>query len=353
MFFRSKKLLGLDIGTSSIKIAELDVSGSGAVLQNFGFIQTPQNSVATEEIRDVSSLSSAISNLISEVKTKRKKVSSGIGGTSVIVRKITMPKLEGKILKDQIRFEAEQYIPFDINNISLSHVLLPTFNQSSTMDVLLVAAQNEIITQYLAAIENANLKASIFEVSGFSLANCFEFNYGKLKDQTVGLFNFGSSITNFVVISNGDVVFCRDILVGGSNYTSEISKNMGVSLPESEALKISASAKKDVPEEVMSVIQMTTDMVIEEIKNSLDLLNVSTNGTALNRCYFTGGACQTYGLIDNLVKSTGLPFEPLNPFKRISANKKKFSLSYLKQISFLSTISMGLGLRLEADHDPD
>jgi type IV pilus assembly protein PilM len=264
-----------------------------------------------------------------------------------------MPRMENRLLKEQIKFEAEQYIPFDVNNISLTHLVLPTLSQGSTMDVLLIAAQNEIITQYLAAIENANLTTSILEVTGFSLANIFEYNYGKFRDQVIGIFNFGASVTNFVVIAQGDVVFSRDILVGGSSYTNEISKNLGISIPEAESLKISASSKKDIPEEVGTYMQITTDSIIDEIKNSMDLLNVSTNGIAINKCYYTGGAGSTLGLIESLVKSTGVPFELLNPFKKMQANPKKFSPAFLKQINQFSAVSLGLALRQVSDHDPN
>jgi type IV pilus assembly protein PilM len=351
MFFGSKKLLGLDIGTNSIKIAELDLNGGSATLQNFGFLPTPINSVAPEEIKDVYALGSAISSLVAEIKTSRKSVCVGLSGTSVIIRKITMPKMEDKLLKEQIKFEAEQYIPFDINNISLTHVVLKSLSQGSTMDVLLVAAQNEIITQFMALIENANLKSSVMDVTGFALSNIFEFNYGKQHDQNIGIFNFGSSVTNFVVLSQGEVVFCRDILVGGSNYTNEISKNLGISLNEAEALKISASTKKDIPEEVNMHIQITTDSIIEEIKNSLDLLNVSTNGISVNKFYYTGGASSTFGLIESLNKNTGVPFEHLNPFRKIQTNSKKFSSAFVKQIGQFAAVSLGLGLRQVSDND--
>lgn len=351
MLFGSKKLLGLDIGTNSIKIAELEMTGNAATLVNFGFLPTPINAMAPEEIKDVYALGSAISSLISEMKTKRKSVCVGLSGTSVIIRKITMPKMEEKLLKEQIKFEAEQYIPFDINNISLTHVVLNKMSQGSTMDVLLVAAQNEIITQYMSLIENANLKSSIMDVTGFALSNIFEYNYGKPVEQNIGIFNFGASVTNFVVISQGEVVFCRDILVGGANYTNEISKNLGISANEAEALKVSASTKKDVPEEVNMHIQITTDSIIEEIKNSLDLLNVSTNGISVSRFYYTGGASSTFGLIESLNKSTGVPFEHLNPFRKIQANSKKFSTAFVKQIGQFAAVSLGLGLRQVDDND--
>jgi type IV pilus assembly protein PilM len=203
----------------------------------------------------------------------------------------------------------------------------------------------------MSLIENANLKSSIMDVTGFALSNIFEYNYGKPVEQNIGIFNFGASVKNFVVISQGEVVFCRDILVGGANYTNEISKNLGISANEAEALKVSATSKKDVPEEVNMHIQITTDSIIEEIKNSLDLLNVSTNGLTVSRFYYTGGASATFGLIESLNKSTGVPFEHLNPFRKIQANSKKFSTAFVKQIGQFAAVSLGLGLRQVDDND--
>ena len=173
MFFKSKKVLGLDIGTSSIKIAELDVSGKGAQLLSFGFAPTPANSVAAGEISDITSVGIAVQGLISEIGTKRKNISTGMWGTAVIVKKITIPMMDRKLIQDQIRFEAEQYIPFDINNINLAHHVLKTSASPDTIDLLLIAAQNELVFQYTAVVESTGLKCSVLDVSGFALANCF------------------------------------------------------------------------------------------------------------------------------------------------------------------------------------
>src|SRR5690606_29217505 len=121
MFFKSKKVLGLDIGTSTIKMAEMDVSGRGASLEGFSFVQTPPNSVSAGELTDVASLSMIVQSLVSELKSKRKNVCVGMWGTAVIVKKITVPKADKKLISEQLGFYAEQYIPFDINNVSLSH----------------------------------------------------------------------------------------------------------------------------------------------------------------------------------------------------------------------------------------
>lgn len=349
MFFKSKKVIGLDIGTSSIKLAEMDVSGKGAQLLSFGFAPTPPNSVSGGEIVDIAAVGIAIQNLIAEVKSKRKNLATAMWGTAVIVKKITIPKMDRKLVRDQIRFEAEQYIPFDINNISLAHHILSTSASPDTMDILLIAAQNELVTQYTQVIEFSALKCSVLDVSGFALANSFEVNYGKFPGEVIGLLNFGASITNFVVLQYGEVIFCRDIPVGGANYTNEIHKAMGVTVGEAEALKLSAVSRRDVPDEVHSVISATNEAVTEEIRSSLDFLSATTNGLTLNRCFYTGGSSQTSGLIETISRVTGIPMEPFNPFAKIKANPKKFSPEYLAQIKNFAGVVTGLALRQEGD----
>lgn len=349
MFFKSKKVIGLDIGTSSIKLAEMDVSSKGAQLLSFGFAPTPPNAVSGGEIVDISAVGMAIQSLVAEVGSRRKIASTAMWGTAVIVKKITIPRIDKKLIKDQIRFEAEQYIPFDINNISLAHHILNTSSSPDTMDILLVAAQNELVLQYTQTIEMTGLSCGVLDVSGFALANSFELNYGRIPGEVIGLLNFGASITNFVVIQNGEVIFCRDIPVGGANYTNEIHKGMGVTIPEAEALKLSAVSRREVPDEVHSIISATNEAVTEEIRSSLDFLSATTNGISLSRCFYTGGSSATSGLVETVTRVTGVPMEPFNPFIRIKANPKKFSQEYLDQIRSFAGVVTGLALRTQGD----
>ncbi|MBX2988813.1 MAG: type IV pilus assembly protein PilM [Bdellovibrionaceae bacterium] len=349
MFFKSKKVIGLDIGSSSIKLAELDVSKSGATLQSFRLAPTPLNAISSGELTDPVALGATIRGLFDELGSKRKNISTGMWGMAVIVKKITMPKMDAKLLAEQIRYEAEQYIPFDINNVSLAHHVLTTSASPDTQDVLLVAAQNELVSQYMRTVELAGLTCKVLDVNGFALANCFEMNYGRFPGQNIGLLSFGASITNFVVISNGDVVFSRDISVGGANHTSEISKGMGVSLQEAEMLKLSAVAGQEVPDDVTNLITMTNETVAEEVRNSLDFLGATTNGMTLHRCLITGGASPTPGLADSISRTTSLRLETLNPLMKVKVNAKKIPPEYLDQIMPFSAIAIGLGLRQAGD----
>ena len=238
MFFSQKKILGLDIGTSSIKIAEIDAGRRGVTLNKFTVVPIADGAVVGGEILDGTAVTQVIQGACRQAKTKRKNVCAGMWGTSVIVKKISMPRMDDKVVAEQIKWEAEQYIPFDINEISLEyHILKSMRGAGENMEVLLVAAKQEFVFRYLEVIENAGLKCSLIDVSGFALANCFEFNYG-ITNEPTALLNIGAGVTNFVVVDRGEVIFSRDVSVGGMNYTNDIHKGMGVSVPEAESLKI-------------------------------------------------------------------------------------------------------------------
>src|SRR5690606_2725034 len=146
---------------------------------------------------------------------------------------------------------------------------------------------------------------------------------GKLRGETVGVINFGAAVSNFVVISGGEVVFCRDIPVGGANYTNEISKTLGVTTQEAESLKLSAVSRREVPDDVHAIIQTTNDMIADEIRNSLDFLSATSASSNLSRIFYTGGSAGTTGLIETIQKSTGLGAELFNPFQKIRFNSRR------------------------------
>lgn len=349
MFFSKKKIIGLDIGTSSIKLAELDAGRRGMVLNRFGVYPIDTGAVVGGEIVEAASVTQAINSVVRLAKTKRKHVATGMWGTSVIVKKISMPRMDEKVIAEQIKWEAEQYIPFDINEISLEHHILRSMRGSSeNMEVLLVAAKQEFVFRYLEVVEAAGLKCSCIDVAGFALANCFEFNYG-VTSQITALLNIGAGVTNLVVVDKGEVIFSRDIPTGGALYTADINKGMGVSLQEAEALKISASMGQEVPEEVNSIIHSTTDTVVDEIRNSFEFFSATAGGAVIQKFYVTGGSIYVPGLVEALSKSSGIPFEVMDPFLKIDVNTKNVLPDYLAQIKPICSVALGLGLRKEND----
>lgn len=349
MFFTDKKVVALDIGTSSIKLAELDFSRRIPTLKKFAVLPLSPGLVSGGEIVEPTAVAQAIESLVKSVKSKRKYVSTGMWGTSVIVKKISMPKMEEKLVAEQIKWEAEQYIPFDVNEISLEYHILETRSANmESMEVLLVAAKQEFLFRILEAVEGAGLKCGVVDVSGFALANCFEANYGTV-DGTIALLNIGAGVTNFVVVERGEVIFCRDVAVGGYNYTSDIHKSMGVSLVEAEALKISASLGQEVPDEVNRIIANTNEQVVDEIRNSFEFFGATSNSASPQRVVVSGGSIFIPGLVDQMTKAIGLSYELLDPFTRLGYDSKVFSAEYISQIKAISPVVLGLAMRKFGD----
>ena len=349
MLFGSKKIVGLDIGSSSIKMAELEVGMKGAKLLSFGMIPTPAASVNNGDISDPQSLSVAIKSLGNDIRTRRKVVSTALFGTAVIVKRISIPRVDLKLVPEQIKWEAEQYIPFDLNSIVLSYHLINPKGTTDNLDILLIAAQKEVVNGYTSSVNSAGFQIGVLDVSGFALANAFELNYGTPKGQTVGLLDFGSNVTNFIVMNNGEVVFSRDMSVGGFSYTNDIQRELGLSIDEAEAMKMSVATGQPAPDEVHSVISATNDVIVEEIRNSFDFFSGSSGGLAITQCYFTGGASRTSGLVGQLSQATSVTFEPLNPFLKVESGNKSIQPDYFERISPYCACAIGLALRAVGD----
>ena len=348
MFFSSKKVVGLDLGSNSIKMAELKVNGNVAELENFASVQTPSQAMNNGEITDSFLLGEAIKSLHKEQKFSRKTASVGMWGNSAIVKKISLPKRDPKELREQIKFEAQQYLPFDISQVTLEYHTLPFSTTTDMMDVLIIAAQNDFITKYVEVTTFAGMNCKIIDVSSLALANIFEFNYGRMNEP-IALFNFGATSTQFLVVLQGEVLFVRDIPVGGFHFTNEISKNMGITYDEAEALKLTQDQSSDQPENTRTFMNIALEYVTEEVRNSIDFYSASGGDLQITKAFHTGGASLTGGMIEHLQDVLKIPFEPLNPLLKIKPANKKLTPAYLAQISPFLAITLGLALRQVGD----
>ena len=350
MFWGSKKVLGLDIGTSTIKMAEVELSRGRATLSAFAMSATPTQAVVAGDILDPAAVAQTVASLFQELRSKRKQVAVGLWGSSVIVKKISIPRMDEKVVGEQIRWEAEQYIPFDINEVNLAYKILKGLQQSTeTIDILIIAARQDQAFKYVEIVQSAGLQCSILDVGGFALANCFEANYGVLQGEAVALLNIGASVTNLVIVESGEVVFCRDVPVGGLTHTGEIQKALSVSTEEAESIKLSACIGQEAPEEVPNILRSANEIIGDEIQGSFDFfLNTNAN-TQLKRCFITGGGARVPGLVEHLSKVLNIPCAPLNALNRINTNAKNLSPGYVADISDFLSVSLGLGLRKQGD----
>ena len=348
MLFRKKKLIGLDIGTNSVKLAELDVSPRQVILNRFSMVPTPPSAIINGGIVEGGLISEAVRQAISELKTKRKIVSSGLWGSSVVVKRINMPHMEEGLVSEQIRWEAEQYIPYDINEVNIEYKILNLSGETSeNMEVLLVAAMQDSVFKIAEIIEVAGLSCSILDIEGFALANCFERNYGGENSGVIGLFNIGSSVTNFVILEKGEIVFCRDIPVGGGTYTAALHRSMGISMEEAESMKISASMGHPTPDEATSVIESTHEIVLEELKSGLEFFMNTNHSQELTQSYISGGGSRTLGLGERMKEA--YKTVRMDPLIGIKCNTKKVPMDLINSIKDFGVVAIGLGLREPGD----
>lgn len=345
MLFSSSKIIGVDLGSNSVKFIELEPVGNSFQLVSFHMAPTPLNSISNGQITDTAMLAEPIRQCLKEAKTKTKKAATGMWGGTIIIKKISIPKVEKAVLDETIRFEAEQYIPFDINSVALTYVPLSLVLSGDTMEVLVIAAKSDEVVQYIETLSLAGLQCGVLDANGIALANCFELNYGKRQGETIAIFNFGAEVTTFVVIYNGELIFCRELGIGGASITAEIARSLGISPSEAESFKISAIEGAEVPDQVHAAINSEVERMVDEIKNSVDFFGASNVGINIGRVFYSGGGSHIPALIQQVAIILGVNFEKLDPFKAIKIDSKKFNLSYIERVSNFAAIAIGLAAR--------
>ncbi len=350
MFFFTKKkeVLGVDIGSSSIKVVQLKESKGDFQMLNVGICPLPAEAIVDNTLMDSSAISAVIVNLVSSLGIKVKDVACSISGNSVIIRKIVLPTMGQEDLEDQISWEAEQYIPFDINDVNMDFQILSSdSNDPSKMNVLLVASKKDIINDYVAVFSEAGLQLSVVDVDSFAVQNAFEMNYDFKAGDIIALLNIGASVMNINVIKDGVTLFTRDVQMGGNLYTEEIQKQLGLSGPEAESGKLLVHESDNVA--IKDVIERVNDVLTLEIRRSLDFYNSTASEERISRVYVSGGCSKVYNLLPAISKKTGLVVEGLNPFNKLKYNEKEFDPEYLQEIAPLMAVPVGLALRRVGD----
>ena len=350
MFFLNKKkeVIGIDIGSSSVKLVQLKEQKGIYHLLNLGIVPLPPEAIVDNTLMDSSVIVNAIKNLIGSLGVKVKDVACSISGNSVIIRKMVLPAMPVEELEDQITWEAEQYIPFDINDVNMDfQILSPDSNDPSKMNVLLVASKKDIINDYVAVFNEAGLQLSIVDVDSFAVQNAFEINHDSSPDEVLALVNLGASVMNINIVKDGITLFTRDVQMGGNLYTEEIQKQFGLSGIESEKMKMLAMEADNST--LLEVIAKVNETITQEIRRSLDFYNSTTNEVRITGIYLSGGCSKVYNLLETINEKIGLPVAMISPFAKLKFNEKDFDPEYLHEIAPLMAVTVGLAIRRVAD----
>jgi type IV pilus assembly protein PilM len=350
MFFAKKKdLIGIDIGSTSVKLVKLKEGKGGYEIESVGIVPLPSEAIVDNTLMDTSAVVDALRHLFDGLDVSDvKDAASSVSGNSVIIRKITLPAMSSEELEDEIQWEAEQYIPFDINDVNIDfQILEPDENDPSRMYVLLVASKKDIVNDYQSVFAEAGLKLVLVDVDVFAVQNAFEMNYESDPEEVCALVNIGANTMNLNVVKGGVSLFTRDVQMGGGLYTEEIQKKLAISSDDAEKMKLSATESS--PSDLLDSIARINDTISLEIRRSLDFYNSNATGGRISKVFLSGGGCKTFNLSKAVGARLNFPVEILDPFSRLKFDEKKFEKKFLDEIAPIMTVAVGLASRRLGD----
>jgi len=347
-----KPLVGLDIGSSSIKAVVLKISSQGIQLKNLGLIPLHPDTIVDGSIMDTGAVSTAILELFAQERIKLKDVVIAVAGNAVTVKPITLPNMTEDELKDSIKYEAEQYIPSDIEDVNLAHQVISRDTAGGHMTAVLVAVRKEKIDDYLRPVLQAGLNPVIVDVEGFGLESCFEANYEIVPDDVVALIDLGASVMNINILEGGVHALYRDIVIGGSQYTQTIQRKASISFEEAENIKINPDQNNKLePSDLNAIFEKVTKQISSNIQSTIDFYVSTSNkpNARIDRIILSGGCSNIPEIDKDLMNLLNIPVEISNPFNNIEFNSKDFDPDYISRIASVYAVSVGLALRRLGD----
>ncbi|HLE00238.1 MAG TPA: type IV pilus assembly protein PilM [Bdellovibrionota bacterium] len=339
----SQRSVGLSIGSSSIKLVELQKVGKGWRLLHFGIVQLPEDVIVNREIANPISVVDNLKTLVSQIKLGTKNVCTSLSGTSLIIKRMTVDVPKLKDLQAQVFWEAEQYLPFDVSEVVMDFQMISRSKDNRT-DVILVAVKKSVLDSYMACIEDSGLRAKIVDVDFFALQNLYEANYPLNPSEAVAIVDIGASSLKLAILHGGIPIFTKDSALGGRNLTAEIQKHLNLSYADAETLKMGGVAGT-MPQEVSDLMHLMAENFGTEIKRGIDFYNASSSGAPVSCVLLAGGSARIPGLAKNVEDVVRVPTQLINPFNSISYDPAIFAPDYLQAIAPIAAIPIGLALR--------
>jgi type IV pilus assembly protein PilM len=347
LFGKKPSLVGLDIGSHTIKAVELEASGKGYRLSNWGISAPLGEAIVDGEIMDRQLVTDAISNLLETRGIKSKTVVAAVSGRAVIVKKILMNRLSPEDAQQAVYWEAEQHVPYDINDVSLDFEILgPAPNDPKQMQVLLVAAKKDMVMSFSDLIRDAGLQPFIVDVDSFAVQNAVEANYDFGPGEVIAILNIGSEITNIDIIQAGTPYFTKDLQLGGNTFIEAAQRKFNLSQAEAAAAVRGDAAQSP---DMIPVIEQACDGLALALERAQAYLRTAGEAGAISRIMMCGGSALTPGLKEYLQRRFNVPAEIANPLSRVAYDPALFDGQDVMKVAPLLTVGIGLALRRMGD----
>ena len=351
----AKHCIGLDIGSSAIKLVQLQIGRREMSLQNFGIEPVAPQAIVDGQVLNHGALVDAVRQLASRIQLKGKKMALAVSGNSVIIKRLVIPAMEGAALAEQMEWEVKTNIAFarEREEVVVDHEVMVKQTLQGQMEVLLVAAKRDVVGQYVQVVRDAGFSPVIIDAAALALQNAVECGIGFSPGETVAVINVGASSSTLCIVADGRPSFTRELGAGGNTYTEAIQRQLGVSLDGAEAYKVggvTGGVHADVvPQEVHAILAHVSEQVAEEYQRSLDFYINDTVDAHLSRVYLSGGSCLVPQLPKAIQDRARIPVEIIDPFARVVVDPRRFDVDYLRANAPMATVAFGLALRRPGD----
>ena len=345
LFGRKRTTVALDIGSGLIKLVVIDHGSGEPVLTKVAFTSVVDGAIVEGEVMDPGIVADAVRGLRSTAGIKAKKVVTAVGGRDVIIKKISMDRMKEGEAREQIRWEAEQHVPFDMDNVELDFQILDPEGEGLQMAVLLVAAKRELVETKQTLLSDVGLEAAVIDVDAFALHNAFELNYPDAMRGVVGLVNIGHEMTNVNILDDGIPVLTRDIMIGTRRFREDLQRERNMSADEADQL-LRGFERNDALEPLLASRGEELAVGIERAAAFLQSSSRSASGLA--RIFTSGGGSRIPGLNRILADRLRLPVQTANPLERLQVADGVFDTMSLDEVAPLLMLPVGLALRTAA-----
>jgi type IV pilus assembly protein PilM len=343
MFFKSKKqqVVGLDIGSGLIKVVALEHAKDSVELVNYKMINLLPDAIVDGEIMDRLAVVDTIRDLIQQSGIKTKEVVTAVSGRAVIIKRIKVDKCTPDELAESIKFEAESYVPYQIDEVNVDFQILDSSEEGAQMDVLLIAAKKEHVNNYTSLIKEAGLYPRRVDVDSFAIQNAYEYNYGLNMDSTIAFLNIGASVTNVNIMRGGYPYFTRDVSFAGNMIISALQKNIGLSHDDASAI-LRGEEKPGVDTDAVEAVVATIakDLALEINRSFAALKSVGADINKIDQLILSGGCAKSPGLKGYFESNLNVGVEVLDPIKRLNVSSKP----EIAEDAHIYTLALGLAL---------
>lgn len=352
----ARRAVGLDIGTSGVRAAQLQLGKGGVTLERFGQVALPVGAVRDGEVADPHVVGAAIKQLWTQAKFTTKKVTVGVANQKVVVRQVDLPWMPLPELRKSLAFHVQDVIPIPVDQAILDvHPLEEVSSDSGArlQRVLLVAASRDMIDSTMAAVTTAGLEPTIIDLTPFAvLRSLARPDHLGLSEEAEALVDVGASVTNIIIHQGGVPRFVRILLLGGNDITEAVAERMGVPVEQAEVVKQQMGMPADVvsagAHPASRVLEAAGSSWVEEVRGSLDYYMAQSASMRLSRIVVSGGGGQLRGLANRLSLATRLPVVPGTPMSHLDIGKTGLSAEQLDYIQPLATVPVGLALGVAA-----